>query len=71
MSLVSRILLQNFFKLHIYGNRALFLVLNYLFKSLPIAPVLEFPIITPSGFNMGMKIVITLHFRIIYFLRMY
>jgi len=39
----------------------LFLDLNYLFKSLPVELVLEFPKITPSGFNIGIKTISTLN----------
>ena len=44
----------------ISGNSELFLVLNYLFKSFPDAPVREFPKITPSGLIIGTITIISL-----------
>jgi hypothetical protein len=35
--------------------------LNYRFRSLPEAPDLEFPRITPSGLSIGTMMVMTLH----------
>ena len=42
------------------GNITLEVALNSLFRSLPEAPHLELPKMTPSGFTIGTIIVITL-----------
>lgn len=69
IELSSLNLLTNRFKAATSGKSIWFLLRNYRLRSIPDAPALEFPKITPSGFSMGTTMILSLNKGEYYFYR--